>query len=82
MMTVMGQCYEVTVSDDEDEASSDNNDDLSLILPPPGFQHVSIPPTNTLLAFFDPAAWQVNNVLGIISSSNGPRISSALVAYP
>jgi len=42
-------------SDDEDAASSDNNDDFSLILPPPGFQPVSIPPTNTMLTFLDPA---------------------------
>jgi len=45
-------------SDDEDAASSDNNDDFSLILPPPGFQPVSIPPTNTMLAFLDPAGQQ------------------------
>jgi len=38
-------------SDDEDSALSYNNDDFSLILPPPGFQPISIPPTNTILTF-------------------------------
>jgi len=50
-------------SDDEDAASSENimnNDDFSLILPPPGFQPVSIRPTNTILAFLDSAGQQLN----------------------
>jgi len=45
-------------SDDEDTESPYNNNNFSLILPPPGFQPVSIPPTNTMLAFRDPAGHQ------------------------
>ena len=48
-----------TSSDDEDAASSDNNDDFSLILPPPSLQPVSTSPTNTMLAFLDPAGQQL-----------------------
>ena len=46
-------------SDDEDAESSDNNDNFSLILPPPGFQPISMPPTNTMLTFLDPAGRQL-----------------------
>jgi len=66
-------------SDDEDAASSDNNDDFSLILPPPGFQPVSIPPANTMLAFLDPVGQQL---IGHHILSNGPSMAGSLVAYP
>ena len=46
-------------SDDEEAESSDNYDDFSLILPPPGFQPVSIPPPTTMLAILDPAGQQL-----------------------
>jgi len=52
-------------SNDDNAASSDNHDDFSLILPPPGFQTVSILPTTTILAFLDPASQQLigNHIL-------------------
>jgi len=46
-------------SDHEEAASSDNHDDFSLILPPPGFRLVSIPPTTNMLAFLDPTGQQL-----------------------
>jgi len=73
-------------SDDNDAVSSDNHNDFSLILPPPGFRPVPIPPTTTMLAFLDPAGqklmghhihlkWPTHGwCLGRISERNGnPR---------